>query len=151
MNITDLQKLICKKLNADPILVNGGAHAMIQDSLDIEAEINNQLDMVGGVAIVTVPGNGARVGANTKNGLIPLEYPNFAINCVEVVALNRARVNAITAAQAAQRVIALMDCPAFLYVRHSESPDEQRGELTTSVFFKTTATIHPIEILNTKN
>lgn len=143
----ELETKVCEMLNADGALSAAGVRAFPQNAPDLVAEVDKALSGAAGAVIVVAAGDAERAAdsAGSYEGaagaVIPLTHSAFAVSCVELPAVNRARAGRLTAAAAVLRAVALLDCPAFLYTRHTVDADPEAATLTASAYFKTAAAI----------
>lgn len=140
MNLRDYQLSIATTLDADPDLKKGGCKAMAEDSLAIGAALKQQLQSLKGVALVVMTPSANKIGAAVP-GWIPVELPDLTISCIEMPAVNRGRAGAMTALEAAQRVVALLDSPKCSFKSIQQSADETTGALSANAIFSTTTFI----------
>lgn len=137
MTLKEFQLYLCTQLNANERLRKGGCLAMAEDSLDIDAELDKQLQTIQGVALVVITPACNVIGGGTP-GYIAVEIPELTVSCVEQPTLNRAKPDAITALEAAQIVAAILGSPSCQFKSIRQSSDEGTGSLAASAVFGTT-------------
>ena len=134
MTILEFQEKVAERLNNVEELVKGGAKAICEDALDVAAAVREQLEQMGGVAIVVTTPRLDRNGC--AEGLIPCAA-SLDIRCVERPALNRESESHITALDAARLVARELDGALYNFRSIDQRVDEQRGRLAATASFET--------------
>ncbi len=107
MTLEKLQLDIAEILNGDETLVKGGCMAFAEDTHNVVQEVTTHLQQTCGVALVVFTPSAERNGFSKKG--LPARLDGVAVSAVEVPALNRLDPSRMTALQAAQRVVHLLD------------------------------------------
>lgn len=134
MTILEFQEKVAERLNNVEELVKGGAKAICEDALDVAAAVREQLEQMGGVAIVVTTPRLDRNGC--AEGLIPCAA-SLDIRCVERPALNRESESHITALDAARLVARELDGALYNFRSIDQRVDEARGRLAATASFET--------------
>ena len=134
MTILEFQEKVAERLNNVEELVKGGAKAICEDALDVAAAVREQLEQMGGVAVVVTTPRLDRNGC--AEGLIPCAA-SLDIRCVERPALNRESESHITALDAARLVARELDGALYNFRSIDQRVDEQRGRLAATASFET--------------
>ena len=134
MTILEFQEKVAERLNNVEELVKGGAKAICEDALDVAAAVREQLEQMGGVAIVVTTPRLDRNGC--AEGLIPCAA-SLDIRCVERPALNRESESHITALDAARLVARELDGALYNFRSIDQRVDEARGRLSATASFET--------------
>jgi len=132
MTILEFQEKVAERLNNVEELVKGGA--ICEDALDVTAAVREQLEQMGGVAVVVTTPRLDRNGC--AEGLIPCAA-SLDIRCVERPALNRESESHITALDAARLVARELDGALYNFRSIDQRVDEQRGRLSATASFET--------------
>ena len=134
MTILEFQEKVAERLNNVEELVKGGAKAICEDALDVTAAVREQLEQMGGVAIVVTTPRLDRNGC--AEGLIPCAA-SLDIRCVERPALNRESESHITALDAARLVARELDGALYNFRSIDQRVDERTGRLAATASFET--------------
>jgi len=134
MTILEFQEKVAERLNNVEELVKGGAKAICEDALDVAAAVREQLEQMGGVAVVVTTPRLDRNGC--AEGLIPCAA-SLDIRCVERPALNRESESHITALDAARLVARELDGALYNFRSIDQRVDEARGRLSATASFET--------------
>jgi hypothetical protein len=135
MTLYGLQRQIAQVLNDDETLMQGGCEAFAEDSNTIGQDVARRLKEVAGVAIVVSTPSAEPAGR--KEGEIQLDTA-IEVAAAEIPALNRDPSGGkLTALQAAQRLIMILDGPSLEFTRLRQRFDEQVGVATTTCEFTT--------------
>ena len=134
MTILEFQEKVAERLNNVEELVKGGAKAICEDALDVAAAVREQLEQMGGVAIVVTTPRLDRNGC--AEGLIPCAA-SLDIRCVERPALNRESESHITALDAARLVARELDGALYNFRSIDQRVDERTGRLSATASFET--------------
>ena len=134
MTILEFQEKVAERLNNVEELVKGGCKAICEDALDVTAAVREQLEQMGGVAIVVTTPRLDRNGC--AEGLIPCAA-SLDIRCVERPALNRESESHITALDAARLVARELDGALYNFRSIDQRVDEARGRLSATASFET--------------
>ncbi len=134
MTVTEFQREIAARLNADETLLQGGCHAFAEDAQDLYFEIARQLDEQCGVAIVVATPEGERLG-DDENGAVLFELPAVEVVCTEKPGVNRTRPENLTALRAALRAALLLDSDELQFQRYRQEADAQTGTLSAIATF----------------
>lgn len=134
MTILEFQEKVAERLNNVEELVKGGAKAICEDALDVAAAVREQLEQMGGVAIVVTTPRLDRNGC--AEGLIPCAA-SLDIRCVERPALNRESESHITALDAARLVARELDGALYNFRSIDQRVDERTGRLAATASFET--------------
>ena len=134
MTILEFQEKVAERLNNVEELVKGGAKAICEDALDVTAAVREQLEQMGGVAVVVTTPRLDRNGC--AEGLIPCAA-SLDIRCVERPALNRESESHITALDAARLVARELDGALYNFRSIDQRVDEARGRLAATASFET--------------
>ena len=134
MTILEFQEKVAERLNNVEELVKGGAKAICEDALDVAAAVREQLEQMGGVAVVVTTPRLDRNGC--AEGLIPCTA-SLDIRCVERPALNRESESHITALDAARLVARELDGALYNFRSIDQRVDERTGRLSATASFET--------------
>ena len=134
MTILEFQEKVAERLNNVEELVKGGAKAICEDALDVAAAVREQLEQMGGVAVVVTTPRLDRNGC--AEGLIPCAA-SLDIRCVERPALNRESESHITALDAARLVARELDGALYNFRSIDQRVDERTGRLAATASFET--------------
>lgn len=134
MTILEFQEKVATRLNGVEELVNGGCKAVAEDALDVAAAVREQLEQMGGVAVVVTTPRLERNGC--AENLIPCAAA-LDIRCVERPALNRESPSHITALDAARIVARELDGHLYNFRSIDQRVDERTGRLSATASFET--------------
>lgn len=134
MTILEFQEKVAERLNNVEELVKGGAKAICEDALDVTAAVREQLEQMGGVAVIVTTPRLDRNGC--AEGLIPCAA-SLDIRCVERPALNRESESHITALDAARLVARELDGALYNFRSIDQRVDERTGRLSATASFET--------------
>lgn len=132
MTALDFQMEVAKRLNGVEALVKGGATAFPEDALDVLAQVREQLETAGGVAVVVTTPRLERNGSAA--GAIPCAA-RLDVRCVERPATNRENPAHMTALDAAAIVARALDGDEFGFRSIDQRADERTGALTATASF----------------
>ena len=145
MTVTEFQREIADRLNADETLRKGGCNAFAEDAQDLYFEVARQLDEACGVAIVVSTPEGERLG-DDEDGSVLFELPALEIVCTEKPGVNRTQPENFTALRAALRAALLLDSDELQFQRYRQEADAQAGTLSAIATFASSV---PLALENT--
>lgn len=132
MTLREIQLLICDKLNADEVLLQGRCRAFAEDALSAQMTPEPALHAGSGGLALVVRTPGARLSGAAAQG-IPVAS-TLAVDCVEVPAVNRAQEPYLSAMGAAERVTHLLHDGRTVTFDRFESDLVRDGETRFYVF-----------------
>ncbi len=134
MTLLQLQQQIADVLNDDETLAQGGCRAFAEDSRTVEQDVAERLQQVGGVAAVVSTTAGRPAGR--LGGGIQIDV-DIAVSAAEIPAISRMDPSRMTALQAMQRAILLLDGPELEFTGFRQDFNEQAGLATATCDFTT--------------
>lgn len=134
MTVTEFQRQIAARLNADETLLQGGCRALAEDAQDLYFEVARQLDEQCGVAIVVATPEGDRIG-DDEDGAVLFELPAVEVVCTEKPGVNRTKPENLTALRAALWAALLLDSDELQFQRYRQEADAQAGTLSAIATF----------------
>lgn len=132
--ILEFQRAVADRLNGVEALVQGGCKALAEDALDALAQVREQLETAGGVAVVVTTPRLDRSGCAAEG--IPCAA-RLDVRCVERPALNRDAPGHLTALDAAAIVARELDGGAFGFRSIDQRADERTGAVAATASFDT--------------
>jgi hypothetical protein len=140
MKIKELQERIAAVLNANEELVQGGCKAIAEESLTVLHQVQTQIQLSKGVAIVvSVPS--IRFAGISPDGCISVDAV-LSIKCMEIRALTEKAPQRLTALSAAELVAITLTDSETTFNDISLFSDGQSGILSATVSFETTTTLN---------
>lgn len=130
--ILEFQRAVADRLNGVEELVQGGCRALAEDALDALAQVREQLEAAGGVALVVTTPRLDRSGCAAD--AIPCGA-RLDVRCVERPALNRDAPNHLTALDAAAAVARELDGADFGFRGIEQRADERTGTVAATASF----------------
>ncbi len=135
MTVTEFQRGIAARLNADETLRKGGCKAFAEDAQDLYFEVATQLEAQGGgVAIVVATPEGERLGDDEDDAVL-FELPAVEVVCTEKPGVSRTKPENFTALRAALRAALLLDSDELQFQRYRQEADEKAGTLSAIATF----------------
>jgi len=132
MTIREIQNILAATLNADETLVQGGCRAFAEDSNSIIFDIEKALND-GGISMVVVTPDVTHAGSGTTEG-VPVEM-TIEIQCSERPALNREVPGHLTALDAAEAVVHILDGQVSEFSGIRQFADRQTRTVTATASF----------------
>lgn len=140
MNISELQKSIADKLNQVEALVQGGCLAIAENTMDVQTEVSTHLRQACGVAIIVLTPKITRDASGWMADGIPVDV-DVQIDCIEIVATNRAQRGNVTSLTAAEIVANALDGEEMEFEAIEQTSDARTGTLTARVSFGLSMTL----------
>lgn len=135
MRLIDLQNAIKAVLDGNEALMQGGCKAIVEDSLTVAQDVQTQLQLSKGVAlVVTTPR--ATFSGDEADGGISVDC-RVAVRCMEIRAASEKQTR-ITSLEAAQEIALALNGPEYSFVNIEEQIDRQTGVLVNTANFDTT-------------